>query len=97
MKILLAEDEKVCQNAIKNFAAKFGVNLDVANNGIEAFDFAKTNSDYTAILMDLGMDPWDGYMATKEIRALSYGGSFNIIALSGGKMMFLLNRGRLKS
>ena len=84
MKILLAEDDKVCQMAIKNFSKKFGVDCHVANNGVEAFEFCKACNDYSVILMDLGMEPMDGYQATKEIRSLSYGANFTIIALSGG-------------
>ena len=89
MRILLAEDDKVCQGAIKSFSKKFGVEIDVANNGLEAFDLAKENDDYDIILMDLGMDVMDGYKATKEIRSLTNGADFKIIALSGGKIIYI--------
>jgi CheY-like chemotaxis protein len=87
MKILLAEDDKVCQNAIKTFSKKYGIECHVANNGVEAYEYCKANNDYSVILMDLGMEPMDGYQATKEIRSLSYGSNFNIIALSGGMLI----------
>jgi CheY-like chemotaxis protein len=83
MRILLAEDESICQMAINTFAKKLGLHLDIANNGLEAVEKAKQN-EYNLILMDLFMPEMDGKQATQEIRNLSNGGLWNIVALSGG-------------
>lgn len=86
MKILLAEDDSMCQSAINNFSKKIGgIELDIANNGKEAFEKASSNN-YDLILMDLFMPEMDGKEATELIRGLSNGSSFTIIALSGGNI-----------
>ena len=85
MKILLAEDDQICQNAISNFSKKLGgIELDIANNGKEAFEKASSTS-YDLILMDLFMPVMDGKEATELIRSLSNGSNYVIVALSGGK------------
>ncbi len=38
MKILVAEDEKICQSAIVNLGKRLWVSVDIANNGKEAFE-----------------------------------------------------------
>ena len=88
MKILLAEDDKMSQTSAISFSKKFGIDLDIASNGEEAFNKCKSNS-YDLILMDLFMPVMDGLQATKEIKTLSNGDSFKIIALSGGKFCLL--------
>ncbi len=67
-KFLVAEDNMVNQKVIKNVLQKAGCTADIANNGLEAINFLKTNTDYDAIIMDLQMPEMDGYAATKYIR-----------------------------
>lgn len=67
-KFLVAEDNLVNQKVIKNVLQKAGCAADIANNGLEAIDFLKSNADYDAIIMDLQMPEMDGYAATKYIR-----------------------------
>ena len=83
MKILLAEDDEICQMPIKTFSKKLGIDLEVANNGKEALDKAKSES-FDLILMDVYMPEMSGTEATEAIRNLSNGSEFKIIALSGG-------------
>lgn len=83
MKILLAEDETTCQNAIANFSKRFNVEIDIVSNGKEAVEKAKAFK-YDLVLMDLYMPEMNGYEATELIRGLSNGAQFTIIALSGG-------------
>lgn len=54
MKILLAEDEKICQSAVANLGRKLGVVIDFLNNGKESVEKAAV-SEYKLILMDMFM------------------------------------------
>ena len=87
MKILLAEDETMCQNSIKNFCKKLEIEIDVASNGQEALDFCKSGTTYELILMDNYMPEMNGLQATEKIRGMSHGSSYNIILLSGVEEM----------
>ncbi|MCF8367173.1 MAG: response regulator [Bacteroidales bacterium] len=66
-KILLAEDNLVNQKVASIHLQKFGHSVDVANNGILAFEAFKTNQ-YDLIFMDIQMPEADGYEATRLIR-----------------------------
>jgi len=83
MKILLVEDEKICQSAVANLGKKLGVLVDLANNGKEAVEKA-SNNEYKMILMDVFMPEMNGYQATEQIRNGTLNKNTIIIALSGG-------------
>ncbi|MDD2724271.1 MAG: response regulator [Methylovulum sp.] len=68
-KILLAEDNPINQEIVKAILKVIGCDVIVAANGYEALDFYK-RGDIDLILMDCMMPEMDGYMATREIRAL---------------------------
>ncbi len=81
--ILLVEDNRINVMVAKKFLTKWGLKVDVAENGQVAVDKVKEN-DYCLVLMDLDMPVMDGYQATKTIRSLGQD-KFNdlpIIALS---------------
>ncbi len=80
-KLLVAEDETICQMALKNFAKKLDIEVDIAGNGAIAVDNVK-NNDYDLILMDMFMPELNGKQATEAIRKLEKGGILKIIALS---------------
>lgn len=90
MKILLAEDERICQSAVANLGKKLGVQVDLANNGKEAVEKAM-NNQYDLILMDMFMPEMNGYQATEQIRNDSINSETIIIALSGGKIYLIKN------
>ena len=83
-KLLVAEDETICQMALKNFAKKLDIDIDIAGNGKIAVEKAMAN-DYDLVLMDMFMPELNGKLATEAIRKLDKGGKFIIIALSACK------------
>ncbi|MDX1296180.1 MAG: ATP-binding protein, partial [Sulfurimonadaceae bacterium] len=64
--ILVAEDNIINQKLIKRTLAELGLNVTVANNGLEAFEKRK-NGEYDLIFMDIQMPVLDGVEATQEI------------------------------
>lgn len=68
LKILLVEDDPMSQQLIKHMLSGMYDEIIIANNGIEALDYAKTISDFDLILMDMKMPDMDGFEATRLIR-----------------------------
>jgi CheY-like chemotaxis protein len=64
--ILVAEDNFINQKLIKQVLLKYGVNVELANNGLEAFEKRKSEQ-YDLIFMDIQMPVMDGVEATHEI------------------------------
>lgn len=64
--ILVAEDNLTNQKVIVKFLNRLGYDVDVANNGQEAYEMTLKNN-YTIILMDMQMPVMDGVTATKNI------------------------------
>ena len=65
-KILVAEDNFINQKLVKQILLKYGVEVELANNGLEAFEKYK-NERYDLIFMDIQMPVMDGIEATHEI------------------------------
>jgi len=87
LKILVVEDNLVNQRiATLMLLKKFGYQVDVANNGIEAVKKASQQS-YDLIFMDVQMPEMDGLTATKLIREnLSIAIQPYIVAMTGNAM-----------
>ncbi|MFK7806450.1 MAG: response regulator [Saprospiraceae bacterium] len=68
--VLLVEDNKINIMVAMKFLKKWGLNVDVAENGQIALDLIQ-EKDYDLVLMDLDMPVMDGYEATAAIRASS--------------------------
>jgi signal transduction histidine kinase len=66
--ILLAEDNSVNQFIALKMLKEWNAKVDIAFNGLEAFEKLKTNN-YNLVLMDTHMPVMDGIEATKKIRA----------------------------
>ncbi|WP_200763597.1 nitrate- and nitrite sensing domain-containing protein [Nitrosophilus alvini] len=65
-KALVAEDNMINQKLIQKTLEDMGLEVDLANNGLEAFEKRK-NGDYDIIFMDIQMPIMDGVEALHEI------------------------------
>jgi len=66
MKILVAEDNPINRKLIVNLLERFGIDVDVVENGQEALRERRSN-DYDLIFMDIQMPVLGGIEATREI------------------------------
>ena len=65
-KVLIAEDNEINQSLMRDTLELYGIDIEFANNGQEAFDLY-SNRSYDLIFMDLNMPVLDGLEATKKI------------------------------
>jgi PAS domain S-box-containing protein len=80
-RILLAEDDAVSREVIRDLLEHAGLVVDTAEDGWQAVVLATTNS-YHLVLMDLAMPDVDGFEATRLIRALPDCADLPIVALT---------------
>jgi len=64
--ILVTEDNIINQKLIKRILEEHGMTVDIANNGLEAFEKRRMNK-YDLLFMDIQMPVMDGIEATHEI------------------------------
>ncbi|AIW20992.1 response regulator [Vibrio coralliilyticus] len=69
LKVLVVEDTRVNQQVIQVMLNLLGLEVEIANNGVEALEYCQQN-EVDAILMDCHMPVMDGYEATQKIRQL---------------------------
>lgn len=80
MKFLLVEDHQIIREVLSRYIKEnITVNLDQANNGVEAMHLIKLNQ-YDLIITDINMPRMDGIELMKEIRV--YDPDLKVIALS---------------
>ena len=79
--ILIVEDNRMNQKILKGVFASSGMSISMANNGLEALDEVKRNSELDLIFMDTNMPVMDGYESTKQIRKFRSGKMLPIIAI----------------
>ncbi|MBB1486732.1 cache domain-containing protein [Oceanospirillum sediminis] len=65
--ILLVEDNKINQQIARELLEQQGVNVTVADNGLDAVHLVETRM-FRIVLMDIQMPVLDGYHATEKIR-----------------------------
>ncbi|MCT7484225.1 response regulator [Aliarcobacter cryaerophilus] len=86
LKILLVEDNEINQEVASMFLKKAQIEVDIANNGLEAVEIYKKNQGkYDLILMDLQMPILSGYDATIQIR--EFDKNIPIVALTAAAMI----------
>ena len=86
-KLLLVEDNYINQEVAIAILKEAGLQVDIAADGKQAVDLimedlATGALSYEAVLMDVQMPVWDGYMATKVIRKDSSLDQLPIIAMT---------------
>ncbi|MCH5376001.1 MAG: response regulator [Planctomycetes bacterium] len=69
LKVLLADDNQVNQLTAKTMLERFGHEVSIAGNGLEAIEYYKQH-EYDLIFMDVQMPEMDGLTATAEIRKI---------------------------
>lgn len=71
LSILVAEDNLPNQFLIKTILTKLGHNVELANNGLEAYEMVQNpEQHFDVILMDMQMPEMNGLESTQEIRML---------------------------
>ena len=84
-RVLLAEDNPVNQQVAAAFLQAGGLEVTLAENGVEAVDWVK-KARFDVVLMDMQMPDMDGMQATRLIRKLPQGVSLPIIAMTAAAM-----------
>ena len=64
--VLLVEDNRMAQQAIKNLMESLGAIVETADDGTQALQKIQ-NNDFLLIVMDLGLPDLDGYQVTLKI------------------------------
>lgn len=82
-RVLVAEDNIINQQVVREFLCLSGVVVIIANNGKEVLDILDRES-VDAVLMDVHMPEMDGFEATSKIRSQSRFSELPIIALTAG-------------
>ncbi len=84
-RLLLVEDNQINQEVAVNILSEIKIQIDIANNGLEAVDAVKKR-DYDVVLMDMQMPEMDGYEATGIIRQDKRLNDLPIIAMTAHAM-----------
>ena len=82
-RILLAEDNIINQKVIQGLLAESGIEIVIANDGVEALEILEKDDNFMMVLMDAHMPRMDGFEATRNIRSNPKYDHIVVVALSG--------------
>jgi CheY-like chemotaxis protein len=82
-RILVAEDNRINQQVVKEFLRLSGIHVDLANDGRKALTLLEENT-YDAVLMDIHMPEMGGLEATATLRKHEKYTNLPVIALTAG-------------
>ena len=85
-RVLLVEDNGMNQELAMELLNQAGVQVVLANNGLEAVEILARDSAFDGVLMDCQMPVMDGYTATREIRKNPAFKDLPIIAMTANAM-----------
>ncbi len=68
IKILIAEDDRISYEYLKEILRDEKAEIFLAKTGLEAVEICKNNADINIVFMDIKMPVMDGREATKEIK-----------------------------
>ncbi|MGB7444961.1 MAG: response regulator, partial [Coleofasciculaceae cyanobacterium] len=83
--VLLVEDNIVNQCVASEILKRIGVNVDIANNGVEALQ-RLDSKHYDFVFMDCQMPEMDGFQATSEIRQRANLEKLPVVALTANAL-----------
>ncbi len=81
--VLVAEDNIINQQVVREFLKLSGIDVTIANNGKEALELLQHNV-FDAVLMDVHMPEMNGFEATKRIRSQARLAKLPVLALTAG-------------
>jgi len=85
--VLLVDDSDINLEVTRRILERFGAEVRLAANGLEALDSLKAEPDaFDVVLMDVQMPILDGYEATRRIRSELRLTDLPVIALTAGAM-----------
>ena len=86
--VLLVEDDPINQTVARSFLCKWGMNVVVAQHGLEALSSIRSQA-FDVVLMDLQMPVMDGFECTTHIRSFpdTYFKTVPIIAFSASSLI----------
>ncbi len=83
IRVLVAEDNVLNQQVVKEFLSRSGANVTIASNGVKALEQLDIEQ-FDVVLMDVHMPELDGFETTKTIRKNPKFNHLPIIALTAG-------------
>ena len=83
--ILIAEDNQIVQNVLKDLLVSTGYNVHVANDGEEALKIV-SNNNIDLMILDIFMPNKEGLETLRELKSLSK--DTKVIAMSGNTTCF---------